>query len=80
MYAVRLEEEVNDKDVVIPFHILKPLNHQQVEIIIISKSEKVTKSKPTKFAQIFAKYEGVEAFSDIENSVEWQKRARDEWS
>ena len=79
MYAVRIDEVVNDKDIVIPFELLKSLNHQDVEIIVISKP-RVSSPDKHRFSKILSKYSGTKAFEDILDPIAWQKKVRDEWN
>ena len=79
MYAIRIDEVINDKDVVIPFSLLKSLNHQDVEIIVISKPKTSIVDK-NRFSKLLSKYSGVSAFEDIIDAISWQKKVRNEWS
>lgn len=78
MFAIRLEDTIDNHDLVIPFEKLKMLNHQNVEVIILPKLHQVAKSKVT-LSSILTKYKDTKPFADIKDSVEWQRESRNEW-
>jgi hypothetical protein len=80
MNTIRISETVNNHDLVIPFELLKLLNHQKVEILVFPK-EITKKNKPTgkKLLDLFKKHKGVNPFSEITDAVLWQKGIRNDW-
>ena len=78
MFAIRIEDIINDKDLVIPFEKLKMFNHQDIEVIILPRERQsnITKSSIT---DVLSKYKGCTPFSNIHDSVEWQRKIRNEW-
>ena len=78
MYAVKLENKVDDHDLIIPFEDIRRFNHSMVEIIIIPKNEPVLNRK-NNLQLILDKYKDVHPFEDIDDAVIWQQKVRDEW-
>ncbi len=80
MNTVSMSEMVNNHDLVIPFELLKRLNHQEVEIFVFPK-ETTEKSKSTSktLLDLFKKHKDVNPFSEITDAVLWQKGIRNEW-
>jgi hypothetical protein len=79
MYAVKLENQVNDKDLIIPFDQIKRFNHREVEIIIIPKDNQV-EHKKNHLLDVLDKYKNVHPFEDISDVISWQRKIRDEWN
>ncbi len=80
MNTIRISETINSHDLVIPFELLKLLNHQEVEILVFPrKTEVICKPKAKKLLEIFERYLNIEPFSEILDGVAWQKEVRGEW-
>ena len=79
MYAIKVNDLIDGKDLVIPFDKVKQLNHRNVEIIILPKDNNFKTNTKGKLEQIFAGYQGVYPYSDITDVVQWQKEIRNEW-
>lgn len=79
MYAVKVNDLINDRDLVIPFDKIKQLNHKNVEIIILPNNKNTKINIKGRLEKIFAEYKGVHPYSDITDAVEWQKEIRNEW-
>ena len=78
MFAIRLEDIINDKDLVIPFEKLKMFNHQDVEVIILPRQRQSNTTKSS-IMDVLSKYKGCTPFNNIHDSVEWQRKIRNEW-
>ena len=78
MFAIRIEDIIEDKDLVIPFEKLKLLNHKDVEVIILAKQHQES-NKKYKISDILAKYKNINPFDKIKNASEWQRDLRNEW-
>ena len=77
MYAVKIEDVINNHDLIIPFDKIKGLNHQEVEVIVFPKV--VPSGKKGKLKSIFNKYRGIALFSQIKDVSDWQRELRSEW-
>ena len=80
MQAIRFNQTVNSHDIVIPFDMLKSLNHQEVDIIVFpKKSDSSLLSAKNTLAAIFKQYKNIRPFKEITDPVSWQKNLRNEW-
>lgn len=81
MHNIHVSEIVNNRDVVIPFELLKSLNHQKIEIVIFPQPvrAKEQSNQAHALSKIFAEYKDISPFSQIKNASLWQKKVRNEW-
>ena len=79
MEGIRLNQTVNNHDIVIPFDMVKPLNHQEVDIIIFPKKAALLNAAKSTLAAVFEQHKNITPFQEITDSVIWQKNLRNEW-
>jgi len=67
MFAIRLEDMIDNHDLVIPFEKLKMFNHQDVEVYYLTKLRQVIKNKAT-VSSILNRYKDTKPFSDMKTA------------
>ena len=79
MESIHVNEVINNHDIVIPFSTLKPLNHQEVDIVIIPKKPIVADSEKNELLELLSKNKRIQPFKKIKDPVAWQRKIRSEW-
>jgi hypothetical protein len=80
MGSIHVNQVINNHDIVIPFELLKSLNHQEVDIVIFPK--KATSSverKKNALAKLLGQNKKIKPFQNIKDPVVWQRNLRNEW-
>lgn len=80
MEGIRLNQTVNNHDIVIPFDTVRLLNHQEVDIIILpKKTSTALNSQKSTLAAVFERNKNVTPFQEINDPIAWQENLRNEW-
>ncbi len=79
MHAIRMSEVVNSHDVVIPFELLKPFNHQKIDILVFSTNQPSDNLSKNNLLNVLNHYAHVKPFEKVEDAKDWQRNIRNEW-
>ena len=71
-------QRVENHDIVIPFELLKSLNHHEVDIVIFPKKSKPPSEKDD-LMSLLKRNKKTDPFQKVKNPVLWQRKIRSEW-
>ncbi len=80
MGSIHVNQVINNHDIVIPFELLKPLNHQEVDIVIFPKRTifPIAREKNA-LVKLLGQNKKIKPFQNIKDPVVWQRNLRNEW-
>lgn len=79
MQAIEFESIIHNKTIQIPFDFNFPENKKVKIIILYPEVDYVGNYNKGNFLHAIANARSAGVFNEIKDSVEWQKKIRDEW-